>query len=445
MSDTQLSRPLRLSYSAGALGTGVFATVPGLLLLYYLTDIIGVAAGTASVILLVPKLWDAVLNPLVGAYCDRSQSRFGNRRPLILVGAISVPLGFMLLFAAPDMSPNATAVWVGVAFTIAMTGYAFFQVPWVAMPADMTDDYHEQTRLMSTRMVFLTVGILLGGAVAPLISGGKEGAKGGYALMGLVLGLVLLAALLICWRGTRSARQAPPLDGPRPTLRDQLAVVRANPMFVTLFGAYFLQSIAVGGMLAAAPYVATYLLDDSDLAAVIFVCFVVPTAVVMPLWRRFSLKAGKARGYVIASIIYSCAAGALLVSKVAPNAVVFLLVAVLGVGYAGMQLFAYSMLPDVFALTGTSKAGILTGVWQGGETVGLALGPAFYGLILAACGFISSDADVKVAQPDGAINGLLVGFSLMPALFFFVSIPLLRTFASKDAAFAAAAAPEVAA
>ncbi len=179
MSDTSLSRSLRLSYSAGALGTGIFATVPGLLLLYYLTDIIGVAAGTASLVILAPKLWDAILNPLVGAYSDRTRSKWGNRRPFILVGAISVPLGFMLLFAAPDMSPNATAIWVGIAFTIAMTCYAFFQVPWVAMPADMTDDYHEQTRLMSTRMVMLTVGILLGGAVAPLISGGKEGAKSG--------------------------------------------------------------------------------------------------------------------------------------------------------------------------------------------------------------------------------------------------------------------------
>jgi Na+/melibiose symporter-like transporter len=117
-----------------------------------------------------------------------------------------------------------------------------------------------------------------------------------------------------------------------------------------------------------------------------------------------------------------------------PRAVVFLQMGLLGIGYAGMQLFPYSMLPDALSLTGSSRAGVFTGVWQGGETIGFALGPALYGGVLALTGFVSSAADVRVEQPDSAGHGLVLGFSLMPAALVLLSIPLVRRYAATDAA-----------
>ncbi|MDX6268636.1 MAG: hypothetical protein QOD70_3376 [Frankiales bacterium] len=73
----KLSRKLTVSYGAGAIGNGVFVTVPGLLLLFYMTNILGVGAGLASAALFVPKLWDAVANPLMGGISDRSTNRYG--------------------------------------------------------------------------------------------------------------------------------------------------------------------------------------------------------------------------------------------------------------------------------------------------------------------------------------------------------------------------------
>ena len=424
----------RLSYSVGAVGTGVFSTVPGLLLLFYLTDVVGVAAGLAALVLFLPKIWDAVLNPVIGTLSDRSTSRYGKRRPFLLAGAIVIPIGFALLFAAPDFdSPGLVALWVGAAYTLAMTGFAFFQVPWVAMPAEMTDDYHERTRLMSMRMVLLTVGILLGGALAPVLAGGDDATRQGYARMGLVISTVLLAVLLTAWRGTRGAASTPPEAGPRPTARTQLAVVRGNRPFVALFCAFALQAVAVGAMLAGAPYVATYVLGDAGLAAVLFVFLVAPAALVMPLWRRLSLRIGKAGGYLLASGVFGLTALSLVFARDLPTPVIFVQMGLLGSGYAGMQLFPYAMLPDALAISGPSRAGIFTGVWQAGETIGFALGPALYGALLALTGFISSSADVRVDQPGSAMAGLVLGFSVLPAVLVLLSLPLLRRYAATDA------------
>lgn len=118
----RLSRRHTISYGVGAIGNGVFVTVPGLLLLYYLTDVVGVAAGLASLALFVPKFWDAFVNPLVGSISDRSTNRFGKRRPYLLVGGIGTSIAFVLLFSAPIFSSTTvTALYVTAIFTVAMT------------------------------------------------------------------------------------------------------------------------------------------------------------------------------------------------------------------------------------------------------------------------------------------------------------------------------------
>lgn len=423
-----MQRRIALSYATGAVGTGIFATVPGLLLLHYLTDVIGVAAGIASLVLFLPKLWDVALNPVVGALSDRS----GTRRPYLLVGAIVTPVMFALLFAAPNLgSPGRTALYVGIVYTLAMSGYALFQVPWVAMPTDMTPDYHARTRLMSTRMVLLTVGILAGGGLAPLLSGGKSGGRSGYTLMSVVLAIVLAAAMLTAWRGTRGA-PGPSALMRRPSASEQLALIRGNRGFLALFGGYVAQAVATGAMLAGTPYVATYILGDAALSSVLFVFLVAPAALVMPLWRKLSERTGKRFGYLSASILFGLTALSLLAARSEPHTVVFGQMALLGIGYAGMQLFPYAMLPD--AIGESSRAGVFTGVWQAGETVGLAVGPALYALTLAAAGFVSSAADERVQQSSGALLGVVLGFSVLPALLMLLSVPLLRRYPDLEVA-----------
>ena len=169
-------------------------------------------------------------------------------------------------------------------------------------------------------------------------------------------------------------------------------------------------------MLAGAPYVATYVLGSPQMSALLFGFLVVPSAVIVPLWRRYSLTSGKLSGYILATTLFGVTALSLVFARSEPEPVVFVQMVLLGVGYAGMQLFPYAMLPDALAATGGSRAGIFTGVWQGGETIGFALGPALYGVLLATSGFVSHAADERIAQPSSALTGLVIGFSVLPAV-----------------------------
>ncbi len=426
-----LPRSVRLGYGAGSVATGAFGTVPGLMLLPYLTDTLAVPALAAGAIVFLPKAWDVVLNPLAGRVSDRSVDPRGPRRPWLLRAGIALAICFALLFAAPDLgSQAADAAWVLVAFLACATAYAFFQVPYVAMPAEITDSYAERTRLMTWRVAILAFTILLAGASAPAIRD-AIGGRDGYRVMGLAMAALILAGALLAYRGTRAApvgTVAPGAGG----LRDQLRLVAGARDFRLLLATFVVQALATGCMLAGVDYLAGDVLERDGAATLLFVCFVGPALLLTPGWAAAGRRTGKKQGYVAASLVL--ALGALLAALAghAPSAVVFAAVSLVGVGYAGVQVFPLAMLPDAAAVdarrTGSSRVGVYTGVWTAGETLGLALGPGLFAVVLALGGYRSSDSG-GVVQPDSAVTAITLGFSLLPAALVLLSLWWLRGYA----------------
>jgi Na+/melibiose symporter-like transporter len=100
-----------------------------------------------------------------------------------------------------------------------------------------------------------------------------------------------------------------------------------------------------------------------------------------------------------------------------------------------------AMLPDAAAVdsarTGENRAGVYTGVWTAGETLGLALGPAVFAVVLALGGYLSSEGR-EITQPDSALTAIALGFSVLPAALVLVSLWWLRQY-TLDAAEVAAA------
>jgi Na+/melibiose symporter-like transporter len=154
-------------YAIGSLGTGGFATLPGLVLAYFLTDNLGVAAILAGTIVTLAKIWDVVIDPVIGAWSDRSLIRTGSRKRFMLIGAFTLPVFFALTFAVPpSFGPVAGVICVLVAFLATATAFSLFQVPYIALPAELTRA-DERTRLLSWRVIVLTVTILLFGGGGP--------------------------------------------------------------------------------------------------------------------------------------------------------------------------------------------------------------------------------------------------------------------------------------
>ncbi len=406
--------------------------MPGLLLLYYLTDELGVTALVAGLVVLVPKAWDVVLNPLVGNWSDHTTSRWGARVPWMIRGAVVLPVFFALMFFAPGgITGGAAAAYVTVTFIGAATGFSFFQVPYIAQPAELTDDYAERTSLMTYRIIFLTLAILVFGAGAPeLVKAGGDGLAG-YRTMGLVCAVLFLVGFGVAILSTRSVPSVLRAE-PGGGLREQLRAVSENADFRVLFAAFVLQALGTSAALAGAPYVAEYLLGSKGLTTVLFVTLVAPAILLVPAWRALAARRGKEQGFRWATICFLVGALVMATAGRTPTGVVLLGVALAGVGYAGLQLFPLAMLPDTIQAdalrTGRTRSGAFTGVWTAGETLGFALGPAVFSFVIAIGGFVSSTSGVEVDQPSSATTAIAIGFGLVPALLMLASLPVLSRY-----------------
>ncbi|MFD0692049.1 MFS transporter [Actinomadura fibrosa] len=428
-----LPRRRLLGYGIGSVGTGIFSAVPGLLLLYYLTDVLGVSAAIAGAVLVIPKAWDVLLNPVVGAASDREAIRTGRRTRLLLAGALTLPVLFAAIFAVPVDSPGFAAAWAGIMFLLAASAFACFQVPYVALPAEISDRPAERSRAMAWRVVCLTVGILVAGGVAPALSDSAGGGRAGHALMGAVVG-TLMGAAMVC--GALSSRWIASRPGPRPLgLAAALRAARGNRPFFALVGAASAQTLALGVMLAGAPYVATYRLGDYRLTSAMFVCMVGTSAVAVPAWRVLARRYGDVRCYVGATVVFAAASAALHpVITAGATGPALAITVLIGICYAAVQLISLALLPEVVhadtGRTGHAQSGAFTGIFTAAETGALALGPGVFAAILALTSFHSTDldTDAPAPQPDSALAGLTAGFTLVPALLLLLSVPLLLAY-----------------
>lgn len=458
---TPLPRRTVARYATGSLGTGGFATLPGLVLVYYLTDSLGVAALLAGVIVTLAKLWDVVIDPVIGGLSDRALARTGSRRGPMLVGAIGLPIAFVLTFAVPAGLPvAASTLWVLVACIAAATFFSLFQVPYIALPAELTSGYHERTRLLTWRVVVLTLAILLFGAGGPELRGlFPEDPLRGYLVMAIIAAAVLAIGLLIAT--TVSPRGLPSISPhPRPGVfsithyREGLGVLRESQPFRALLATFMLQGLATGLMLAGAQFVATWVLRDEGAVTVLFLSLIAPALICAPLWKLIADRLGKERAFRLASVVFLVATISLVGMTWAPGWWIVAPVALAGAAYAGMQSLPLAMLPDVITVDQTrfdeirppgawnarpsgaraeTRAGVFGGVWTAGETAGMALGATVLTIVLAVSGYVESSAEVTVTQPAAAIAGISLSFSLLPAALMFVSLLTLNRYRLREA------------
>ncbi|MBZ2197531.1 MFS transporter [Occultella gossypii] len=439
-----LGRGTVVRYAIGSVGTGGFGTLPGLVLLIYMTNTLGVNPAFAGAAFTVSKIWDVIIDPWIGARSDRSLARTGARRSFMVLGAIGLPVFFVLTFAVPPgLSELASAAWVLIGFLLAATAFSFFQVPYIALPAELVDGYDDRTRLISARVIVLALAILAfgGGAteIVALVTAGGGTEYLGYLVMAGVAGLIFLIAFLIASTVERSARGTSKPMVPVPAPEDGTAApkvglgmhyrrgwsaVRSSQPYRALLVTFVVQALAIGLMLAGVAYVAAEILGTGVL--LLFLSLIAPALLVTPVWSALSRRIGKERALRIATVMFAVAALSLVLLIWFPGPWLYAPVALAGAAYAGLQSLPLAMLPDTVAhdavRNGPGRAGTFSGVWTAGETAGLAFGGTILSIVLAVTGFIPTVAEQTATQPESAIVGIIVSFSAIPAALMFGSL-----------------------
>ncbi|MFJ8953040.1 MFS transporter [Streptomyces sp. NPDC102381] len=422
------SRPLTArrmaGWGVGALASNAFNTLPGLLLLIYMTDALGVPPTLAGLVVAVPKLFDLVASPWFGAVSDREAARTGRRRRLMASGAVILPFAFVATFSSP-VRGDAAALWVFAAFLAASAAYLCFQVPFTALPAEIAESGEARTRLMTWRTFFFTLGMLVGGVAGPLLT--KDGTPAAYRTMAVIIGVVLLIVLLLPVATTRDVRSRPSADV--RSLREAFRTAKDNKPFVLLAGVLFLYFVFTVMILTGLPYVATYFLGGKDQQATVFLVFALSSTLGVPLAGALARRWGNVP-VLSAGLALWIAGGLALYVAVGASTTAAVVASVLpALGQSAGLVAMYALLTDCMGYqaerTGQDSAGVLSGLWTAVDTAGHALGPLCYTVVLSLTGYASATLDHPVTQSATALEGLRLGFSVLPGLLLLTTVPLV--------------------
>jgi len=417
-------------------GLGAFATTTmlngvSIVLLFFLVNFVKIEPVIAGGLLFASKLFDALIDPPIGILSDRTVSRFGRRRPWLLGASFFCGLSFAMLFNVPGAADEAgTYVFLSAWLFVYTVAYAVFAVPYLAMPGEMTDDYHERSRLMSWRTIFMTFGNLMGSAVPPLMVAGFGGDRPAYGTMGIVLGLVIFAAMFLTFLGTAGARNRE--RDPEPlSLLQNVRLLRGNLPLVVLMGTKVLLYIGLAAFTAVLLFFFSSLLKKSGAqVAAFFGVFSVATIVFTPVQLWVGRRVEKRSAYLVCMGAYTLGMLSwLLATPAEPDLVLYLRALWLGIFNAGLFLFGYSMLVDTYAwdhqVNGLRREGFLASAISFVEKFSLAVGPLIVGALLSSMGF-DKELDPSADQSPGAQQAMVIGFVWIPVVTQLAAMFLLR-------------------
>lgn len=425
--EDRISIPQRMAYSLGALVNNLLAAAIGMMAIV-LNLGLGMNPAVVGMLMALPRLTDALTDPLMGFISDHTKSRWGRRRPYIFIGAIFAGVVFALLWQLPAGQSHTFYFWFFLIGSIVFyIGYTIFATPWVALGYEMTPDYNERTRLMGTanfmgQLAYVAVPwfymIMENDRLFEDSVAGARSLAIGVGIFTICVGVI---PALFCRERLKAVAEAeiagatalkePFLTGLLRNVaaffKGFLVTIRFRP-FLQLCTATFL--VFNGFMLISSftSYVIIYYIyaGDKDAGAQLMgwvgTASAVGTFVVIPLVTWVSTRIGKRRAFYFA-IGVSIFGYALKWFCFQPDNPMLLLLATpfIAFGLGGLFTLMPSMVADVCDMdeveTHQRREGMFGSIFWWVVKLGMALALALSGVLLNATGF---NVDLGAAQSE---------------------------------------------
>lgn len=225
-------------YSCADAGANFVFMTMVLFQLNFYTDTFGLTAGAAAAILLWPRLWDAVADPIVGILADRTNTRWGKFRPWILFTAVPWAVIMVLAYTTPKgWSMGALIAYAAITNTLLMTVYSMNNMPYAALGGVMTGDINERAKLNSYRFVAVNAAqFIVGGFTLPLVAKFAIGhdRQYGWRVAMTIWAVLCLVLFMITFATTRERIQPPKAEKSSPK-QDFIDLLKNGPWKIMFF------------------------------------------------------------------------------------------------------------------------------------------------------------------------------------------------------------------
>ncbi len=402
----------------------------------------GINPGILGLLLVLHRGWDAIADPLMGNISDNTRSRWGRRRPYILVGGLLTTILMPFLWRPPtQFGEIGILIYLGIFGILLFTSFTIWAMPYYSLMMEMTPNYDERTRVAAVRAFFTQFSILIGGWVMAAATSsyfanpetGEPDIANGMKTVSIYLSLIVIFMAVIpaifvkeryYEKEARQQEKTKLLEG----LKESLSI---RPFWI-LIGVVFFQMFGLGVTGTLGLYVNMYYINEGEVAAAsmiegwkatasmiagIFSVFFW-TWVCERLDKKWALMIILGLGFIGAGLNLICLTPEYPYLQLVPT---IFYAAVIG----AVWMIVPSMVADVLDYdelkTGKRREGSVNSVFSWFLKIGMTAAAGLSGFVLHWTGF---NVDLGNEQPEEVIQKMLMSFILIPIVFWFIAMLL---------------------
>lgn len=418
----KLSIKEKLGYSLGDTASHFVWDMVNFWLIFYYTDVAGISIAWATTIAILGTIMDAVMDPVVGIWADRTNTKWGKFRPFLLWGAVPFALCAFLAFFGPNLTGNAQVGYVLVTFIMLRIIYAIVNIPYSSLGAVMTNDSIERAGLNSYRFVAANIGQLIVSGLAlygvyyfgslcvegldfslmsddaarkAFVEGNAEGAglvssayQYGFRYLVAIFGAISVCLFLITFATTKE-RVAPAKKQDANLLKDFKFLFKNRPWVVlTIVGIVSFIMFAIQNI--SATYYFKYFLDAESKSQIFNVLGTIALIIAIPATKPLVSRVGAKKLYIWCSLLSGLFF--MLLFAAGENFVLINIFNCLGkIAYAPAISLLWTMLADA-ADYGDWKfnrrtTGLCLSAAVFAQKIGWSIGAAILGAVMTQVGF----------------------------------------------------------
>jgi Na+/melibiose symporter-like transporter len=433
----------KIGYSLGDLAANFVFQTQIMFLSYFYTEVFGITAAAMGTLMFITRIWHAVIDPMMGAIADRTNTRWGKFRPWVLWTAIPFGILFVLTYTTPDLDSRGKVVWAYVTYILLMLVYTINNIPYSAMTGVLTGDSIERTSLAQWRFIAAMTAALLVQTFTPILveKFGGDNQQLGYQLTVGMWAVIAVLAFFICFATTKERVQPNPNQS-TSIKQDLLDLVSNGPWWaLSLLTLFIFINLAMRG--STTMYYFTYVVDGNQfvdwinslqsryamktqhLVSWFNFLGIGTTLVGVILSKPLAMRFGKRNTFLVCLFFSACfilafvalprtAVGAILICQMLYN-----------LSYGPTIPLLWAMMADVADYgewtNGRRATGMVFATMMFALNTGLAIGGAITGWMLSWYGYVEKASE----QTAEALRGILWLMSVYPATAFFLGVAAL--------------------
>ena len=367
MSEKKVSTKTKLSFAIGNIG-GLAIGQASILLLYsyyFLYLKVPLSPIGISLILMVYGIWDALNEPLIGHISDNTRTRWGRRKPFIIIGMVPLIIFSFLIFTPPTNDPIASTVYLVIILILYETFVTMVVTIWYSLFPEITLDQNERLSVSKYLQIFGIFGLIIGTGVAPLIAGMFPEAIVGYSIMGIILGILTALSMIPTILNVKERKEYQIIETDKINFFKSIKILGTNRTFVYFVLIQFLLQLSYSLVLTSLPLFFEGILGMGALEYSIQLLLIFTTVIPgLYLWISIASKKGTKYALFISMIAFCVVFPFVFLVNNPFTILVLLLIA--GIGLGGLMLFPTILLSDVIdedqLTTGKRREGIYNGM-----------------------------------------------------------------------------------